>query len=206
MRQNAFFTSLLLAVTSLSLLFGFASQLARERELKHRLYVEESLLRATRAKILAEKELEVHKGRAALLERKLVALERTNRFTIQRLRGLERRLTAFQKEVTQARATQRSLESERPASQEVDLGQIVVSTAAPLQGKVVAVNQPYQFIVVDLGREQNVSEGTILGIYRETDFIGRVQVESVRQKVAACRVLPEWTREEIQKDDLVKEL
>ena len=214
------FTSLLLVVTAVSLLSGISSYLWKEREVRHRMYVEESLLRTSRAKFLAEKELEMQKGRTAALERQLVGMQRANRFTLARLRGLERKFTNFREEFTRMENSKRSLESKldafrsqrHPASsgtnraQEVDLGQIMVSASPNLEGKVIAVNRPFQFVVIDLGGEHNLPVGAVLSIYRQSDFIGRIQVEEVRESVAACRILTEWTRREIKENDLVKEL
>ena len=219
MKQRAF-TSFLLVVTAVSLLSGISSYLWKEREMRRRMYVEESLFRTSRAKFLAEKELETEKGRAAILERQLVAMQRTNRFTLARLRGLERKFTNLREEFTRINTSKRSLESEIEALQgqlhlansttkgirEVDLGQIVVSAAPNLEGKVIAVNRPFQFVVIDLGNHHNLPVGAVLSIYRQNDFVGRIQVEEVRESVSACRILPEWSHQEIKENDLVKEL
>ena len=211
--------SLLFAVSSI--LFGMQAYLAKEREMRRRISVEESLMRATRAKLQIEQELETQKGKSAILEREFLGLQRTNRFTLVRLRGLEWRFSNLQREFGQLKKEKRSLEAqtaqlrghprlagseEEPSVQEVDLGQIVVSATPTLEGKVLAVNRPFQFVVVNLGNEENLSVGSVLSIYRGSDFIGRIQVEEVREDVAACRILSEWTREEIREEDLVKEL
>ena len=204
----------LLIVTASSLLFGIGSYFSKEREMRRRISVEESFIRSTRQKLLAEKELETEKGKTAILERELLSMQRTNRFTLVRLRGLERRFSILQKdnrslvsEVASFRNRFQVASSEKQGPpQEVDLGQIVVSATPNLEGKVIAVNHPFQFVVVDLGNHQNLSVGSVLSIYRDKDFIGRIQVEEVRETVAACRILPQWTRQEIQENDLVKEL
>ena len=214
MKHHPLVSLSLSVITASSLLFGIGSYLSKEREVRHRMSVEESLIRATRGKLLAEKELETQKGKAALLERQLLSMQRTNRFTLSRIRGLERRFSVLQKDNRSLESQLVSLkdrlqftgsEKENPL-QEVDLGQIVVSATPNLEGKVIAVNHPFQFVVVDLGNHQNLSVGTVLSIYRDKDFIGRIQVEEVRETVAACRVLPQWTRQDIQENDLVKEL
>lgn len=225
MKLHPLLTVFFLILTAASLLFGVTSYLAKEREAEHRMYVEESLLRATRAKQMMEKELGTYKEKAAVLEHQVIALQRTNRFTVVRLRGLERKFMGLRKDFAKIQTVKESLESEVTwlkgrvqeagvekgeasvrSAQEVDLGQIVVSATPSLEGKVLAVNQPYQFVVVDLGDRQNLTVGTVLSIYREKDFIGRIQVEEVRETIAACRILPEWTRKDIQEDDFVKEL
>ena len=214
MKQHPVVNVSLLVITASSLLFGMGSYLSKEREIRHRMSVEESLIRATREKLLVEKELETQNGKTDILERQLLSMQRTNRFTLSRLRGLERRFSTLQKDNRSLESKLTSLknrlqfassEKENPL-QEVDLGQIVVSATPNLEGKVIAINRPFQFVVVDLGNHQNLSVGTVLSIYRDKDFIGRIQVEEVRETVAACRILPQWTRRDIQENDLVKEL
>lgn len=232
MKRYFLMTPLLLIVTGTSLLLGVNSYIWKERELRRRIYVEESLVRLTRAKTLLENELETEKGKAAILERQLVSMQRTNRFTLVRLRNLERRFSTMREDFAQMETSKNSLESEVASlrgqlnlasseakgvqnrvnrllirsPQEVDLGQIVVSATPNLEGRVIAVNQPFQFVVIDLGSEKNLPVGAVLSIYRQSDFIGRIQVEEIRESVAACRILPEWTRQEIKENDLVKEL
>ncbi len=220
MKNRSLFNTFLAVLAASSLFFGVSSYVWKEREVGRRIYVEESLIRATRAKLLTEKELDTEQGKSALLERELVSMQRTNRFTLARLRGLERKFTSLQQDFTKIENSKRSLESEvaslrgqlRLAGgetkriQEVDLGQIVVSATPNVEGKVIAVNRPFQFVVIDLGNNHNLPVGAVLSIYRDREFVGRIQVEEVRESVAACRILSEWTRQEIKENDLVKEL
>ena len=187
-------------VTALSVLFGINAHLQKARETQRRLYVEESLMRVTRAKLAMGQELEAQKVKAASLERQLVGVEQAHQFTLARLRTLERRFTRLQRDLVKLRVKTEG------ASEEIDLGQIVVSAAPSMEGKVLAVNRQFKFIVVDLGQEHHLPVGTVLSIYRDKEFVGRVQVEEVRESVAACRILPEWTRQEIQENDLAREM
>lgn len=204
----------------------------REREQNLRLIAEEALLKAREANRQLESTLASQKGKAAQLEREVFTLGRMNQLTLVRLKGLEKKMNRLQKELARERSEKQVLAKERSAlnnalslalsdkrslntqlnkmfahaPEEVDLGQIVVAATPPLRGKILVVNDKFQFVVVNLGVEHELNAGTLLNVYRGDQFIGRVQVEQVRESVAACKILPEWTLKNIQEDDDVKEL
>ena len=206
--------------------------LLREREQSLRIATEEALLKEREMNRELEQELASQKGKSAAVERSLSTLERMNQLTLVRLKGLEKKMSRLQKELARERAEKQTLAKERKvlnsalsvalsdkqslnvqlnkmlasSPEEVDLGQIVVSTIPPLQGKVVVVNDKFQFVVVHLSSTEELSAGTLLNVYRGDLLVGRVQVEQVREGVAACKILPEWTLQTIEEDDVVKEL
>ena len=204
----------------------------REREQNLRLVAEESLLKAKESNRQMEGTLASQKGKAAQLERDLFILGRMNQVTLVRLKGLEKKMNRLQKEFAREHLEKLAIAKERNAlnnalsmalsdkkshntqlnkmfahtPEEVDLGQIVVSATPALQGKVLVVNDKFQFVVVNLGAKHELNAGTLLTVSRGNQFIGRVQVEQVREGVAACKILSEWTLKNIQEDDEVKEL
>ncbi|MBI4436084.1 MAG: hypothetical protein HY590_01510 [Candidatus Omnitrophica bacterium] len=233
MNFRKWFTTRLLIILTLSsasstgILF-----MLKEREVTRRLAAEEALLRALRSKTVLEEALSSHKNRSARMEHDLLGLKQTNQMTLVRLKGVEKRLTRLQHEITKERLEKQKLAKERNtlhnqlmitqgekkslrtqmtkilarSPEEVDLGQIIVSATPILEGKVLVVNEKFQFVVVDLGSEAKLDAGTVLTIYREDQYIGRVQVEEVRDTISACRILPEWTQQPIQENDHVREL
>lgn len=204
----------------------------REREVERRVLAEEALLREQETAQSLMEQLRSHKAKTARLEIEFLALERANRFALVRLRGLEKKFTHLQKEFAKERAEKQTLLKERNvinnqffltssenkslrtrmnkmlvhAAEEVDLGQIVVNATPSLEGKVILVNDQFQFVVIDLGSEKELSVGTLLNVYRKDQLVGRIQVEQIREKAAACRILPEWSAQTIQENDQVKEL
>lgn len=83
----------------------------------------------------------------------------------------------------------------------VELEKVVVKTQAALKGKVLTVNKEQKFVVVGIGKQNNLNLGDILSIYRGEEFIGRVQIEKMEEKIAAAAILPEWENADFQKDD-----
>jgi len=204
----------------------------RDREVTQRQITEKALVLAREANERLKDELVIYKEKSIRIEKEFSALEKSNQLTLVRLKGLEKKFNRLQEEVSREREEKQTLAEERQelnnqlrmvtseknslrtrlnrlmarSPKEVDLGQIVVSAAPPLEGKILVVNRKFQFVVVDLGQETDLDIGALLNVYRENEFIGRVQVDHIRETVAACKILPEWTLQDIQEDDYVKEL
>ena len=66
-------------------------------------------------------------------------------------------------------------------------GQAGIST--PLQGRVIEVNEPHNFLVIDQGQEAGVSLGMAFDILRGASTVGRATVVRVRPKLAACDIV-----------------
>lgn len=76
---------------------------------------------------------------------------------------------------------------------------------APLElsGKVLAINKAWNFVVLDVGEENQLVEGIDLTVYRGDNLIGKIRTVSVDQDTAIADILPEWSQAEIQVGDQV---
>lgn len=87
---------------------------------------------------------------------------------------------------------------------EVELEKIVVKPGRGQEGKILVVNKEFNFVVVSLGNNKGIIRGTIFGIYRDGDLIGRAEVEKVYETMSAANILPD--SEAIREGDLAKVL
>jgi len=76
----------------------------------------------------------------------------------------------------------------------VELPPIVVrkdqaGMSMPVRGRIVELNEPHQFIVVDKGSMDGVHVGMALDIVRGTTPIGQASVVRVRPKLSACDIV-----------------
>jgi len=55
-------------------------------------------------------------------------------------------------------------------------------------GRVLLVNQADNFVVINLGAENNITEGILFEVYRGENKIGRVQVVELRDKLSAANI------------------
>ena len=72
-----------------------------------------------------------------------------------------------------------------------------------LSGKVVALNKSWNFVVLDVGKDNKLNEGVDLAVYRGDLLIGKVRTVSVDATTAIADILPDWTKSEIQVGDKV---
>ncbi len=115
-------------------------------------------------------------------------------------------------EMTDKISTVKKKVSDTSKSSVVDLPPIVVSkdngkvsgTDLKLQGKVIAVNEANNFIVMDIGEKDGVTKGMEFNILRDGEKIARVKAVMVRKKICAADILDIYGDEEIQVGDIVK--
>jgi myosin heavy subunit len=83
--------------------------------------------------------------------------------------------------------------------------QIKELTTVPvnLRGRVEAVQDRWGFMVLNLGFEQRVQPKTEFLVYRDTKFVGKVQVTSVGQGTCIAELVPQGQRGKPQVGDLV---
>ena len=99
-------------------------------------------------------------------------------------------------------------------STEVELPPIVVSSGGPavsfntgettpgFDGKVVSLNKENNFAIVDIGEVAGLRLGDVLSVYRESQYIARLEVIQVRRDIAAADIKEQWAN--IQVGDVVK--
>lgn len=73
--------------------------------------------------------------------------------------------------------------------------------AGILNGKILEINREYNFVIINLGKEDNVEKGMVFLVYREKKLIGKVEVEEMFQDMSSCIILPWYKQEEIKIDD-----
>jgi len=170
--------------------------------------VEHKLEETTITKNTLQKELGLEKERVITLGKELNAKKRQIRLTLEKL---EKEATARREAETHliiALKEKRALETKAmelaKATKTIELEKIVVKITPPLVGRVVTVNREYDFIVADLGREDNIKLGEILSVYRNDEFIGSAQVERVEESICAAAILPAWHDVEFNENDTVR--
>jgi len=90
----------------------------------------------------------------------------------------------------------------------VQLPPIVVSRSQPaamtpaIRGRLVEVNEPHHFVVVDKGSENGVRVGMVFDVLHEGSAAGRATVVRVRSKRSACDIIRPQTPGPLQVGDL----
>ena len=170
--------------------------------------VEIKLLDTLQAKEKTEKELVSEKEKSLVLKKEVAEKDSQIKDTLDRLereiaarRQVEAELMVVMKEKETLEAKVKKFTR---APKTVALEKIVVKPTSRLAGKVVMVNKEYDFIVVNLGSRDNLKLGEVLSVYRNDEFIGKAQVESLRDKMSAAAILPGWQNVEFKENDIIK--
>jgi DNA repair exonuclease SbcCD ATPase subunit len=72
-----------------------------------------------------------------------------------------------------------------------------------LSGRVVAVNRPWSFVVLDVGKKEKLVENVELTVYRGDQYIGKIRTVSVDDNTAVADILPGWQQGDILVGDQV---
>ncbi len=72
-----------------------------------------------------------------------------------------------------------------------------------LSGKVLAINKAWNFVVLDVGRDDQLPEGVDLTVYRGDNLVGKVRTVAVDIDTAIADIIPEWTKGQIEVGDQV---
>jgi cell shape-determining protein MreC len=84
----------------------------------------------------------------------------------------------------------------------VELGHIVVTSS--LNGKILKANRPYNFVIIDLGRNDGVKTGMTFTAYRENEDIGDILIEKVYDELSVGKAIFNWVGAELNIGDRVK--
>lgn len=77
-------------------------------------------------------------------------------------------------------------------------------TQAPhLEGKVLVVNQEYDFVVVNIGQKDNLAIGDTLEIFRKEKKLGELKVEEVRDTMSVVTPIEPNLIKQVKEDDRV---
>jgi chromosome segregation ATPase len=69
-----------------------------------------------------------------------------------------------------------------------DLTETELGPSFQLEGHIITINAKHKFVVIDLGKDDNVEVGMDFDVYRDEQRIGQVKVIETRQNIAACDI------------------
>jgi chromosome segregation ATPase len=69
-----------------------------------------------------------------------------------------------------------------------DLTETELEPSFQLEGHIITINAKHKFVVINLGKDNNVEVGMDFDVYRDEQRIGQVKVIETRQNIAACDI------------------
>ena len=176
----------------------------KEKEKTVRITKETELLRTIEAKRAVENNLEQAKKEITTRDEEIkLALDKLEKEIATR-KEVEAQLVTVTKEKQDLTTQIEELAAKLPKN--IELEKIVVKPASGLKGKILSYDREQAFVVIDLGSQNNLQLGEVLSIYRDDEFIGKVQVEKIEETTSAAVVLSPWKNVEYKENDVVKEL
>ncbi len=99
---------------------------------------------------------------------------------------------------------------------EVELSPIVVNHHGPVsasrietdatdfgfKAKILSINEGNNFVVLDTGEKHGLRVGDTLGVYRDSEYIARLQIIQTRPNIAAADLKDQWSK--VQVGDIVR--
>lgn len=90
---------------------------------------------------------------------------------------------------------------EAPAKAAVEVKAVQPAPPAPLEGKVLAVNEEYDFIVISLGKKDNIAIGDAVQILRQDKKIAEAKIEEVRDTMSVAMPVAQGMIKNIKEED-----
>lgn len=72
-----------------------------------------------------------------------------------------------------------------------------------LNGRILEVNRKFNFVIINLGKEDGVERGMVFMVHRDKKLLAKVEAEDLFPKMSSCIILPEWKQGSIKVDDRV---
>lgn len=147
--------------------------------------------------------------------------EKREKFSIsKKLESLESNYEKAKKDISRLQDERLRLEEKLVELKEkpVELDTIVVKPLAgsvpeeakepprtPLRGMVLVVNRDYNFVVTDLGQDDDIKKGMVFEIREGTEFLGKAEIDKVYDTMSSATILPGAKISNIKKGNLVIE-
>jgi len=198
-RPKVFWSSIIIL-----LILSTALYMLKEKEKSLRIYTEKELSKTIEAKRVVENNLTAAKKEITAKDEQIkLTLDKLEKEITTR-KDTEAQLVLVTNEKVTLEVKVKELTAALPKN--VELEKIVIKSTQELIGKVLSLDKEHGFIVVDLGNDNNLKLGDVLSVYRDNQFIGKVQVEKIEEKSSAAVILSDWHNTEFKENDTVKRL
>jgi len=72
-----------------------------------------------------------------------------------------------------------------------------------LTGRILFVNQDWNFVVIDLGSDDGIVPNAEMLIHRKDTLIGKITISGISRKMAIAELQPEWAQAAVKEGDFV---
>lgn len=86
------------------------------------------------------------------------------------------------------------------------LAPVSFQTSSVPEGEIIVVNREYNFVVMNIGKNQGLTLGQEFQILRGSEILGKVKIEKLYEELSAAAILPESDKSLIREGDAVRAL
>ena len=171
---------------------------AKEDALIEASQLKEELEAAIKTKAGLETKLKVNDDTLKKAQGELAAIKTERDGLQQKLKDLESKNQRVQLEKIVVPSTAEGAQGSQPQSDASGK-----AGAATIEGKILVVNKDYDFIVINLGRKDNVNIGDSLEVWRKNKKIGQVKIEEVRDTMSVATPVSKGLTQQAKEEDRV---
>ena len=195
-------------------------QLARAR--KDLTQAQQEMAKAIEARDTLTKSIEDREREIGRLTKDLEQAQTQSKQATSQLADLQSERDVIKKQLADLESAKSTLEAkvaEMSSHPTVELDKVVVNgqsmatgatatassgpSGSSANGQVVVVNREYDFIVMNMGKNQGLTVGQQFKIVRGSEVLGTVKVEKVYDELSAAAILPESKKDSIREGDAV---
>ncbi len=88
---------------------------------------------------------------------------------------------------------------------EVELERVVIKPK-PGIARILAVNNSYGFVVLNLGEQHSMEEGRIMGVFRGAELTAKIKIQKIYETMSVADIIFEASPSIIREEDTVKEI
>lgn len=134
---------------------------------------------------LAETEIKKVENRLSILKQTTKALERHHK-RMMRISKIKTAPISETKKTSEIASISPEIPAEITAEIPSETSPVYYTERASIEGEVLVVNREFNFIVISLGKQDDLKEGDRLSVYDGDKLLGQVYIETVRENISAA--------------------
>ncbi len=79
----------------------------------------------------------------------------------------------------------------------------VVELDPGLSGEILTVNEPWNFVVLNIGKDVGLVPNAEMVVHRDDELVGKVRISRVQENMAVADIISDWQQVDIQSGDQV---
>src|SRR3989338_415399 len=88
-------------------------------------------------------------------------------------------------------------------SQTDEIKNITAAPSSPPVGRILSIDKDTDFVIINLGEKDGVTQGEILSVYRAQEYLGDIRATRIQSEMSAADLIPPLSTKVVRKNDEV---